>query len=215
MGAKMSNDMSSREAFEGGKNEKVRKTFTVPAGHEAILDGDSRATGEVRPLPENFPQGSKDSNPKDAVGITKVPYSTISAPVLAELGLAMLEGSLKYGRHNYRFAGVRISVYYDACVARHMARFWEGEDIDPDTIVTDEDGKVIFEGISHVTKAIAGLVVIRDAMIQGKAIDDRPPASPPGWQDRINAGVTAFLKKYPNPVAPFLNGFKRGPGRIL
>ena len=163
-----------------------------------------------------FPEGCKDSNPKDRVGITKVPYSTIPTPVLAELGLAMLEGALKYGRHNYRFAGVRASVYYDACVARHLARWWEGEDIDPDTIVRDEKtGEVIFEGIHHVTKAIAGLAVIRDAMIHGKFIDDRPPHSPPEWQDKINVGVRAFNMKYPDPVAPFYDGFERGPGRII
>ena len=39
----------------------------------------------------------KDSNPKDAVGCKKVPMSTVSAPVLMEMGLAMLEGDRKYG----------------------------------------------------------------------------------------------------------------------
>src|SRR5271170_6356732 len=51
--------------------------------------------------------GAKASNPKDALGIRKVPFSTISMPVLAELGVAMLEGALKYGRHNYRAIGVK------------------------------------------------------------------------------------------------------------
>jgi hypothetical protein len=133
----------------------------------------------------------KPSNPKDALGILKVPMSTVSAPVLAELGVAMLEGAMKYGRHNYRVIGVRASVYYDAVMARHMPAWWEGEDEDPDS------------GLSHITKAIASLVVLRDAMIQGKCIDDRPPPSPKGWLTALNGKVKALLEKYPNPVKPY------------
>lgn len=57
---------------------------------------------------------AKPSNPKDTVGIRKAPMSTVSAAVMAEVGVAMLEGAAKYGRHNYRAVGVRASVYYDA-----------------------------------------------------------------------------------------------------
>ncbi len=62
---------------------------------------------------------AKEMNPKDGVGTGKVPMSTVPAVVLAEIGLAMLEGARKYGRHNYRVAGIRASVYYDAML-RHM-----------------------------------------------------------------------------------------------
>lgn len=106
----------------------------------------------------------KPTNPKDAIGITKAPLSTVSAAVLAEVGVAMLEGASKYGRHNYRGVGVRSSVYYDATI-RHLFAWWEGEDLDPDS------------GLSHITKAITSLVVLRDAMIQSKVEDDRPPRS--------------------------------------
>lgn len=106
----------------------------------------------------------KATNPKDAIGISKAPMSTVSAAVLAEVGVAMLEGASKYGRHNYRAAGVRSSVYYDATM-RHLMAWWEGEDTDPDS------------GMSHVTKAITSLVVLRDAMIQDMCTDDRPPRS--------------------------------------
>lgn len=125
-------------------------------------------------------------NPKDACGIAKVPLSTISAPVLAEVGVAMLEGALKYGRHNYRVSGVRASVYYDA-VGRHMMAWWEGEDDDPDS------------GLPHLAKAIAGLAVIRDSVIRGNWIDDRPPKVASGWMAKLNEKVKALLAKYPNP----------------
>lgn len=61
----------------------------------------------------------KPTNPKDSVGIRKAPMSTVSAVVMAEVGVAMLEGAAKYGRHNYRAVGVRASVYYDATL-RHL-----------------------------------------------------------------------------------------------
>lgn len=134
---------------------------------------------------------AKPSNPKDAVGIKKVPASTIPAPVIAELGVAMLEGALKYGRHNYRSIGVRASVYYDAVMARHMPAWWEGEDIDPDS------------QLSHITKAIASLVVLRDAMMRGNWVDDRPPKSKDGWLDPLNQRVIALLEKYPEPKVAY------------
>lgn len=124
----------------------------------------------------------KDTNPKDAIGISKAPMSTVSAAVLMEVGVAMLEGASKYGRHNYRAAGVRASVYYDALM-RHAMAWWEGEDLDPDS------------GMSHVTKAIATLVVLRDAMIQDKFTDDRPPRSAP-FLPALNDTAAALLVKH-------------------
>ena len=56
----------------------------------------------------------KDTNPKDAVGVTKAPLSVLPMQVVYEAALGMYEGALKYGAFNYRVAGVRASVYYDA-----------------------------------------------------------------------------------------------------
>lgn len=106
----------------------------------------------------------KDTNPKDSVGIKKTPLSTLPFRVLWRVGLAMLEGALKYGRHNYRAAGVRYSVYFDSTM-RHIGAWWEGQDIDPDS------------NLHHIDKAIAGLMVLRDSMLEGNFVDDRPPVS--------------------------------------
>jgi hypothetical protein len=122
---------------------------------------------------------SKPTNPKDAVGVKKVPYSTVPGNVITEVAAAMAEGALKYGRHNYRGVGVRASVYYDATL-RHLISWWEGEDIDPDS------------GLSHITKAITSMVVLRDAMLQGKCEDDRPPRSVP-FMKEANAQVEHLL----------------------
>jgi len=132
----------------------------------------------------------KDTNPKDAVGIKKVPMSVISAPVLMEIGLGMMEGARKYGRHNYRVAGVRASVYYDAAM-RHLTAFWEGEDIDPDS------------GLSHVSKALACLSVLRDSMIMGNWKDDRPPKHEDGWVGKYNKKAEEIINKYPDSVEPY------------
>lgn len=106
----------------------------------------------------------KESNPKDAIGANKAKLSVIPAGVLFDLGNAMVEGMAKYGRHNYRAIGVRSSVYYDAAMG-HLMDWWEGQDIDAES------------GLSHITKAMASLTVLRDAMLQDKLHDDRPPRS--------------------------------------
>lgn len=104
----------------------------------------------------------KDTNPKDAIGTRKAPLSALPIRVLWRVGLAMLEGAAKYGRHNYRFAGVRASVYFDAGM-RHFLQWWEGENDDADS------------GLNHIDKLIADLMVLRDSMLQGNWVDDRPP----------------------------------------
>ena len=69
------------------------------------------------------------SNPKDSVGTKKAPLSAIPACVMAEVGVGMHEGALKYGRFNWRTTAVVASVYYDATF-RHLtawireARTW-------------------------------------------------------------------------------------------
>jgi hypothetical protein len=142
----------------------------------------------------------KESNPRDAIGSSKVPWSTIPVQVLGEVGLAMLEGACKYGRSNYRVAGVRASVYYDAVVARHLAAWWEGEDTDPDS------------NLSHVTKAIAGLMVLRDSMLQGNWVDDRPPPTAnAGWVSKLNEKAKEIISRYPNPKRAFTNTYRGEP----
>lgn len=132
----------------------------------------------------------KDSNPKDAIGSKKAPLSTLSMPVCFEVAGGMLEGGCKYGRHNYRVMGVRASVYYDATM-RHLAAWWEGQDIDPDS------------GMHHVSKAIASLFVLRDAMIHNKCYDDRPPRAPEDWMKEIQKHTDEILARYPDPKPPY------------
>jgi hypothetical protein len=134
----------------------------------------------------------KDTNPKDAVGVRKAGMSCVPAEVLLELGLAMQEGARKYGKFNYRVAGVRASVYYDAAM-RHLMAWHEGEDIDPDS------------GLSHLTKAMACLCVIRDATFRNHFVDDRPPSLPVGWQVDLNKKAGDLIDRLPNAKKPYTN----------
>ena len=132
----------------------------------------------------------KPTNPKDIIGVNKVPLSTLSCPVLCEMGLGMLEGARKYGRHNYRQEGGSATVYYDATL-RHLMDWFEGEDIDPDS------------GLNHITKALTALMVLRDSMLLGNWIDDRPIKNPLNI-DVLNKKAKEIIEKYPNCVEPFL-----------
>jgi hypothetical protein len=146
---------------------------------------------------------TKNTNPKDAVGTRKAPMSTVPAPVLFELGLAMLEGARKYGRHNYRISGVRASVYYDAAM-RHLASFWEGNDTDPDS----------GGNLPHIIKAMACLLVLRDSQMMGNWIDDRPPRLPDGLDLRkLNDKASEIIDNYPDAAEPFTHTSDNDPYR--
>ena len=137
---------------------------------------------------------TKPTNPKDGIGVAKRPMSYLPALVLQECGVAMMEGGLKYGAYNWRVAGLRASIYFDATF-RHVMDWWEGEDIDPDS------------GVSHITKAITGLMAIRDSMIYGNWVDDRPPANPnhEAHRQALQATVDALREKHPEPIPRHTN----------
>jgi hypothetical protein len=151
--------------------------------------------GQVLRAAEKPRDGVKACNPKDAVGIRKAPLSVVPMNVIAEIGVGMLEGAAKYGRHNYRAVGTRASVLFDATL-RHLIAWWEGEDVDPDTCPCDEDGNLdLTNGLSHITKALTSLVVLRDGMLQGRCTDDRPPRSP-RFYPALNARAAETLDKH-------------------
>lgn len=132
----------------------------------------------------------KESNPKDSVGIKKVPYHLIPSNVLGEVSLAFLEGARKYGSYNWRIAGVRASVYLDA-LDRHLEAWKNGEDIDVDS------------GLNHILKAIACLIILRDSMFIENWVDDRPPKLKSGWIQELNKKAGEIIDRYPNAKEPY------------
>ncbi|TKA90381.1 dATP/dGTP diphosphohydrolase domain-containing protein [Halopseudomonas bauzanensis] len=102
----------------------------------------------------------KPTNPKDAVGSSKVPLHLWPTTATVVGSMALLDGALKYGRTNFRSSGVRASIYFDAC-NRHLNAWFEGEDNDPDS------------GLPHLGHALACLAVVVDAQAAGRLTDDR------------------------------------------
>lgn len=109
----------------------------------------------------------KDTNPKDAIGTKKLPLHLVPESGIAMTAMAFVEGALKYGKYNWRIAGVRSSIYLDA-LRRHFAKYLNGEDVDPKT------------GVSHLASICACAMIIMDARLCGKLNDDRPPRAPVG-----------------------------------
>lgn len=127
-------------------------------------------------------------NPKHYAGQKKIPFGDIPAIVLAELGVAMHEGARKYGAFNWRRDAILSSDYYSAAM-RHLFQWFElGEDADADS------------GISHITKAIACLTVLRDAQINGMVKDDRPPNVHGDRWYCLQDKVRELQEKHPQPA---------------
>jgi hypothetical protein len=142
--------------------------------------------------PRNTKPSNPGLNPKDRFGIRKVPLmSVLPIRVLAGIALGMKEGAAKYGAYNYRAVGVLTSVYVDAA-SRHLAQFWEGEDFDTESKA----------GLHHIDKAICSLVALRDGILQGNCVDDRPPPADPDWMNRANATAGDLVDVFPDPAAP-------------
>lgn len=145
---------------------------------------------------------TKETNPKDALAGKKPRwFSFVPLRVLVGVGLAMNEGARKYGKHNYRKAGVLASVYVDAAVTGHLMPWFEGEDFDPES------------GLSHIDKAIASLMVLRDSMLGGNWVDDRPIKAPRMEEQMVEATEqwAAIQARLPSPVAPFTQITHGGP----
>lgn len=103
---------------------------------------------------------TKPTNPKDAIGSNKLPVHLWPETATLLGSLAFLDGALKYGRSNFRAIGVRSSIYYDAA-RRHLAAWFEGEDVDPDS------------DVPHLGHALACIAILVDAEAAGKLNDDR------------------------------------------
>lgn len=131
---------------------------------------------------------STTKNPKDAVGVKKVSFGALSAPVMAEASVVAMLGATKYGRHNWRLTSVSASIYYDAAM-RHLVKWFEGEETDPES------------GVSHLAHVICGLAIVRDAQMRGRMIDDRPPPTI-GFLDQLQAKIDAMREAFPVPAAP-------------
>lgn len=154
------------------------------------------------------PRFDKQTNPKDAIGAGKLPLHLIPGSALGWLSLSFLEGALKYGKYNWRVAGVRASIYADAA-ERHLRKWLDGEDSDPET------------GVPHLASIMACCAIIMDAACVGKLVDDRPPRMMTGalYNDLIErvAHLKETFKDY-DPIQwteEITRGHERAERRVL
>lgn len=122
----------------------------------------------------------KPTNPKDAIGSSKLPLHLVPDSVSIAASMAFAEGASKYGAYNWRAAGVRTSIYV-AALRRHLTKFWNGENCDPQT------------GVPHLASVIACAGIILDAERCGKLNDDRPPFADMGAAIAEAEAVVAAL----------------------
>lgn len=123
-------------------------------------------------------------NPKDSIGITKMPLHLVSGIVAAYQSIAHYLGNVKYGAWNYLVCGARSSVYFAACL-RHLYRWWSGEENDP------------VDGTPHLANALACINILIETSERGNMIDDRPPRSDVGAVfAKLEPIMTKILERY-------------------
>lgn len=131
------------------------------AAHQQFITGKQMLQQAAVPTVVNTPV--KETNPKDAIGDTKVPLWLLSPVAKAQWSLAQYAGMTKYGAWNWRKAGIRTSVYLSA-LERHLEAYKGGEQCDP------------VDGTHHLGNIMACAAIILDAEAAGKLTDDRPPS---------------------------------------
>ena len=125
----------------------------------------------------------KPTNPKDMIATNKVPFHLWPETASAYGALAMAEGAMKYGRSNWRHAGAKASVYYDAA-RRHLNAWFEGEDLDA-------------SGAPHLAHVLACVAILVDATEAGKLHDDRMyPGGYHGLASRVESIVAQMRERH-------------------
>ena len=108
-----------------------------------------------------------ESNPKDALGLKKVPMDLVPATSVIYQALAMRDGARKYGPYNWRQNKVRADIYI-AAAKRHLDSWHNGEEKTRDS------------NVPHLGCVLACIGILVDAIETGNLIDNRPTPAPIG-----------------------------------
>jgi len=139
------------------KMEDFCKEARVKFGNPKDQDNDDNDLKELKKL------YSESENPKDRIGLTKVPLRLIPPSSVAHLAVVMNLGAEKYGPYNWRKNRVRLTVYLEAAL-RHILAVLDGEDLDEES------------GQPHTAHVMACMAIVLDASALDVLVDDRPPA---------------------------------------
>ena len=128
----------------------------------------------------------KSTNPKDAIGIKKVPMSCLSSQVVALIADAYYQENLRPGELSVPI----LSEHFDAAIS-HLMCFWEGFDDKWRT--------------PHLARAMAHIMVIRAAELDGTLDDDREHKLDENGVHiaGLNAKAAKIIEKLPVCVDPF------------
>jgi len=106
-------------------------------------------------------------NPKDLIGVRKIPLSIVPYSAVAGMALALLDGASKYGPFNYRDIPVQNHIYGEAGLG-HFMSWLDGEDNAQDS------------GLHHLYHAMACAAIIIDGTVQGTIKETRHSFGKPG-----------------------------------
>jgi len=126
-----------------------------PCGCSGLLD----PNWKTPPIPNDT------TNPKDLIGVKKVPLGLLPNTARIYGAMAMKNGAVKYGPFNWRAKKVKYTIYLDA-IERHLLALRDGEDCASDSKV------------HHLGHIIASAAIILDAKDSNTLIDDRPVGGP-------------------------------------
>ena len=135
--------------------------------------------------------GYPDDNPKTIFGDKKIPLHLAPMSAMHAMAEGFADGAKKYGPFNWREKMVSSTVYYAAAL-RHLAAWFDGEEIAEDS------------GMPHLSHALACLAIIVDAASIGKLNDNRPPKGASGaiqaaWVAKrdLQAAVKILAEQFP------------------
>lgn len=149
----------------------------LQSGHGDVMEATAGLEDALARFQGDGHPEAKLSNPKDAIGAGKLSLHLVPPCTKRYAALAFTEGALKYGKFNWRVAGIRMSVYLDA-MERHLDKVKDGEWVDGDSLPPNDDGTAQGTGVPHLGSIIACCGIILDAFECGKLTDDRSPRSP-------------------------------------
>lgn len=128
-------------------------------------------------------------NPKDIMGLKKVPLHLMAPAGLIHEAMCMGDGAVKYGPFNWRDPDKKITAtVYIAAAGRHLLAWLDGEENAADS------------GRHHLGHAKATLGILLDAQACDNLDDDRPP---PGATARL---LKEFEVKTPVALADLRPG---------
>lgn len=125
----------------------------------------------------------KASNPKAALGIKKVPMSCLSSQAMALVAKAFVVEQPIISDSIY------VTEQFNAAVA-HLMLFWEGHDDNWET--------------PHLARAMARIMVLRAAELEGTLDDDREGTDDQGiYVAGLNSKAAKIIENWPGCVPPY------------